>query len=145
MVPADGGETVWARIPGDARNNYIARMEWAANSHEIVVQHLNRAQNTNEVMLVEASSGNAATVYTDRDAAWVDVVDDMLWLEDGERFTWVSEKDGWRHVYIVSRDGGGETLVTPWAMDVESVELIDREGGWLYFIASPDDATQRYL
>ncbi len=145
VVPADGGETVWALIPGDARNNYIARMEWAANSHEIVVQHLNRAQNTNEVMLVEASSGNAATVYTDRDAAWVDVVDDMLWLEDGERFTWVSEKDGWRHVYIVSRDGGGETLVTPWAMDVESVELIDREEGWLYFIASPDDATQRYL
>ena len=145
VVPADGGETVWARIPGDARNNYIARMEWAANSHEIVVQHLNRAQNTNEVMLVEASSGNAATVHTDRDAAWVDVVDDMLWLDDGERFTWVSEKDGWRHVYIVSRDGGGETLVTPWAMDVESVELIDREEGWLYFIASPDDATQRYL
>lgn len=145
VVSAEGGEPVWARIPGDPRNNYIARMEWAANSEELVVQHLNRAQNTNDVLLVNASSGDAVTVHTDRDGAWVDVVDDMLWLDGGDRFTWVSEKDGWRHVYVVSRDGGSESLVTPWEMDVVSVELIDDEGGWLYFIASAADATQRYL
>jgi dipeptidyl-peptidase-4 len=145
VVSAAGGETVWADIPGDPQNNYIARMEWAASSDEYAVQHLNRPQNTNQVMMVDASTGAARTIHTDRDAAWVDVVDDMLWLNGGRHFTWVSEKDGWRHVYIVSRDGSEETLVTPWDMDVESVQLIDDEGGWLYFIASPDNATQRYL
>ncbi len=145
VVSAAGGETVWADIPGDPQNNYIARMEWAASSDEYTVQHLNRPQNTNQVMMVDASTGAARTIFTDRDAAWVDVVDDMLWMDGGERFTWVSEKDGWRHVYVVSRDGSDETLVTPWDMDVESVQLIDDEGGWLYFIASPDNAAQRYL
>jgi dipeptidyl-peptidase-4 len=145
VVSADGGETVWADVPGDPQNNYIARLEWAASSDEYTIQHLNRPQNTNQVMMVDASTGAARTIHTDRDAAWVDVVDDMLWLNGGRYFTWVSEKDGWRHVYIVSRDGSEETLVTPWDMDVESVQLIDDEGGWLYFIASPDNAAQRYL
>jgi dipeptidyl-peptidase 4 len=145
VVPAGGGPTVWADVPGEPRNNYIARMEWAANSDEVVIQHLNRAQNTNDLVLIDAATGASHTMYTDRDDAWVNVVDDMLWMDDGARFTWVSEKDGWRHVYVVSRDGSGETLVTPWEMDVISVELIDDEGGWLYFIASPENRGQRYL
>jgi dipeptidyl-peptidase-4 len=145
VVPADGGETVWAELEGDPRNNYIARMEWAASSDQYVIQYLNRPQNTNQVILVDAVTGETRTVYTDRDDAWVDVVDDMLWMDDGARFTWVSEQDGWRHVYVVPRDGSGAELVTPWPMDVVSVELIDDRNGWLYFIASPDNATQRYL
>jgi dipeptidyl-peptidase-4 len=145
VVSADGGETVWARLEGDPRNNYIARMEWAASSDEYVIQYLNRPQNTNQVMLVDAATGAARTVHTDRDGAWVDVVDDMLWMDGGERFTWVSEKDGWRHVYVVSRDGSEERLVTPWDMDVVSIQLIDHAGGWLYFIASPENPTQRHL
>jgi len=145
VVSAGGGETVWADLEGDPRNNYIARMEWAASSDEYLIQYLNRPQNTNEMMLVEAATGAARTVYTDRDDAWVDVVDDLLWMDGGERFTWVSERDGWRHVYVVSRDGSEQRLVTPWEMDVVSVELIDDEDGWLYFIASPENATQRYL
>jgi dipeptidyl-peptidase-4 len=104
-----------------------------------------RAIRHHQVILVDAFTGEAQTIYTDRDEAWVDVVDDMLWMDGGARFTWVSEKDGWRHVYVVSRDGSQERLVTPWPMDVISVELIDDESGWLYFIASPGNATQRYL
>ena len=145
VVPADGGETVWADLEGDPRNNYIARLEWAAGSDEYVIQYLNRPQNTNQVMLVDAATGAAHTVYTDRDDAWVDVVDDMLWMDGGSRFTWVSERDGWRHVYAVSRDGSEQVLLTPWDMDIVGVELIDDAGGWLYFIASPDNPTQRYL
>lgn len=145
VVPAEGGETVWARLDGDPRNNYIARMEWAASSDEYTVQYLNRPQNTNRVVMVDAGTGAARTIYTDTDEAWLEVVDDMLWMDDGESFTWVSEKDGWRHVYVISRDGADEKLVTPWEMDVVSVQLIDEEGGWLYFAASPDNATQMYL
>lgn len=145
VVSASGGETVWAQIPGDPRNNYLPRMEWAASSDEYIVQHMNRAQNTNRLMLVDAQTGASRVTYTDTDEAWVDVVNDMLWMDSGQRFTWVSERDGWRHVYVVERDGSDETLVTPWPFDVVSVELIDAERGWLYYIASPETGTQRYL
>ncbi len=145
VVSADGGETVWINLPGDPRNHYIARMEWAAGSEEIVLQRLNRLQNTNEVILGDAENGEARTILTERDEAWVDVVDYLQWLEGGGSFTWVSERDGWRHVYIASRSGEELCLITPGEFDVISIQNIDEEGGWLYYIASPDNPGQRYL
>ncbi|HIF38615.1 MAG TPA: S9 family peptidase, partial [Gemmatimonadetes bacterium] len=144
-VSSFGGETVWAEIPGDPRNNYIARMDWAADSEEFAIQRLNRAQNTNQVVLVNTFTGEAHTVFRDKDDAWLDVVDDMYWLDGGKRFTWVSEKDGWRHVYVIDRDGSNEQIITPWDMDVISLELIDEENGWLFFLASPEDPGRRFL
>jgi dipeptidyl-peptidase-4 len=145
VVSAGGGPTTWFAIEGDPRNNYIARMEWAASSDEIIVQYLNRLQNTNRVLLGTAETGAVRTVFTDTDEAWLDVVDDLRWLDDGGRFTWVSERDGWRRVYIVSRDGETLTPVTPPEIDVMSVELINEADGWLYYMASPDNAAQSYL
>ncbi len=145
IIPSVGGQTVWLDTPGDPSNSYLARMEWAASSDEVIVQHLNRLQNTNQVLLGDVRTGATRTVFTDRDETWVDVVDDLRWMEDGGTFTWVSESDGWRHVYLVSRDGGDVRLATPASFDAISVELIDVEGEWLYYMASPDDATQRFL
>ena len=105
VVPAAGGATRWLDIAGDPRNHYIARMDWAASSGEVILQRLNRLQNTIEVMLGDARTGAVRTVLTERDSAWVDVVDDLRWLDGGKQFTWVSERDGWRHLYAVSRDG----------------------------------------
>ena len=102
VVSADGGEPVWLDVPGDPRQNYIARLEWAASSDEVVLEHLNRAQNTLQVMLGDARTGRTRTVLTERDSAWVDVVDDLRWIDGGKRFTWISERDGWRHLYVVS-------------------------------------------
>jgi dipeptidyl-peptidase-4 len=145
VVSADGGATLWFQVPGDPRNNYIARMDWAGNSSAIVIQHINRLQNTDEVMLGDPATGAMRTVLTERDSAWVDVVDDMRWLKGGEQFTWVSEQSGWRQVYVVPREGGPMQLVTTGAFDVESVLQIDERSGWVYYIASPENATQRYL
>jgi dipeptidyl-peptidase-4 len=111
VVDANGGKTRWLETPGDPRNTYIARMEWAANSTKVVLQHFNRLQNTLQLMLGDAKSGKVRTILTDQDSAWVDVVDDMRWLDGGKRFTWVSERDGWRHMYNVARDGSDPRLI----------------------------------
>lgn len=145
VVSTGGGPTVWMNIAGDPRNNYIPWMEWAANSDEVVIQHLNRLQNTNRVMLGDVVTGDTRTIHTERDDAWLDVVTDFRWLEGGARFTWVSERNGWRHVYLISRSGDEVTPVTHGDFDCISIQRIDEEGGWLYFIASPDDPIRRYL
>jgi len=145
IVSLDNGKTTWMSVPGDPRNNYIARMEWAASSEEVLIQHLNRLQNTNELMLCNAGSGAVKTIYTDRDKAWVEVCNDILWLEGGKAFTFVSEKEGWNNVYIISRDGSKIQNITPGNYDVISVQAIDDKGGYVYFIASPENAIQRYL
>jgi len=145
VVNANGGETVWIKIPGNLRNNYIARMDWAASSNEIVIQHLNRKQNQNEVMLGNARTGEVKTILTETDEAWIDINDDLNWLKNGKEFTWVSERDGWRHIYLISRDGAKTKLLTLGNYDVIDVQSIDEEGGWIYFMASPENAAQRYF
>jgi dipeptidyl-peptidase 4 len=154
MVSADGGNPVWLDVPGDPRNNYIARLEWAASAGEVVLEHLNRAQNTLEVMLGDVSTGKTRTVYTERDSAWVDVVDDLRWIDGGKRFTWISERDGWRHLYVISRDGSKTRLVTRGAFDLHNPESafgaryvvgVDSAAGWVYYTASPENPTQLYL
>lgn len=145
VVNSTGGATTWFKIPGDPRNNYIPKMEWAASSEQVVIQHLNRLQNTNTVMLGNAADGSVQTVLVERDDAWVDVHDDLKWLDNGERFTWLSERDGWRHLYLVSRDGKDVKLLTPGDFDIVSIQSIDDKKGWVYYIASPENPTQRYL
>jgi dipeptidyl-peptidase-4 len=145
VVEAAGGETRWMRVPGDPRDTYIARMDWAADSDSLVLQHLNRLQNENEVLLADATSGAVRRVHRDESTSWVDVVDDLAWLDGGREFLWVSEKDGWRHAYGVDRNGGGDRLITRFDADITEVVGTDAAERWLYVIASPDDATQRYL
>jgi len=145
VVSAGGGATVWCDVPGDLRDNYIPRMEWSGNGEEVAIQRMNRKQNTNHVMLCDSVDGSIRTVLTETDAAYLDAIDDWIWLDGDERMTWISERTGWRHIYTVDRTSGELIPVTSGDWEVESVELIDEDGGWIYFIASPENATQRYL
>ena len=145
VVSIEGGETRWFELEGDPRNHYIARMNWAANSDEILFQRLNRFQNTIWLMKGDIRNGKVETILTERDKTWVNVVNDLHWLDDGKSFTWMSERDGWTHIYFVSRDGEKVRCLTPGEYDLVNLQSIDEEGGWVYFIASPDNPTQRYL
>jgi dipeptidyl-peptidase 4 len=145
VVKADGGPTVWLKVDGDPRNNYIPRMEWADNSTEVVFQYLNRLQNRLSVMMGDARTGGTRTILADSDSTWLDVVDDMQWFEGGKRFTWMGEDEGWYHAWMASRDGQHKSVITRGSFDVTNIAYIDGENGWLYFIASPENATQRYL
>ena len=145
VVDVEGGETRWMAVPGDPRDNYIARMDWAGNSNELAIEHLNRLQNTNDVLIADRASGAVHSIFQDKDAAWVDVMPEITWLHNGADFLWLSERDGWRHAYLVSRDGSRVQLITHGNFDVISLGRADDKGGWLYFSASPENATQRYL
>ena len=157
VVSADGGPTRWFEIAGDPRNNYLPRMEWAG-ADEVVIQQLNRRQDTNILMMGDARTGKVRPVLTEKDEAWVDIAwgdidwdktgiarGDVEWVENGKRFLWASERDGWRHIYSVARDGSDVKLITPGNYDVISVERVDAQNGWIYYLASPENATQRYL
>lgn len=146
VVPAAGGATVWMEVPGNPRENYIARLEWAASPDEVAIRRLNRLQNTLEIMLGDATTGQVRTIHTERDSAWVDLrVELMEWLDDGREFAWISEADGWRHAYVIARDGSERRLITPGEFDILEVVGVDEEDGWLYYLASPEDPAQCHL
>ena len=145
IVPADGGDTLWMAVPGDPRDNYIARMGWTKDSAQVAIEHLNRLQNTNDLLLANAATGQVQQIFRDQDPAWVELMGEIKWVHEGQEFLWLSERDGWNHAYLVSRDGKRVQLLTPGDYDVESISGLDEKNGWLYFMASPDNATQAYL
>ncbi|MGE9311863.1 DPP IV N-terminal domain-containing protein [Niabella sp. CJ426] len=155
VVSLSDAKTQWMNIADDAVwGSYVPRMEWAGNTSELIVQHLNRRQNESNLMLCNAASGAVQTIYTEKDSAWIDIVANWDqdytnggwdWLNGGKEFLWPAEKNGWRHLYRVSRDGKKETLITKGKYDVMDIAAIDEKGGYLYFHASPENATQKYL
>lgn len=145
VVKASGGRTRWIRVSDDPRNHYIPRMAWTPDSKSVILQQLNRLQNTDEVIVADVRTGAGRTVLCEEDDAWVEVCDSLTWLDDGRSFTWLSERDGWQHLYLISHSDGQARLLTPGQSDVMRLERIDEKCGWAYYTASPDYPTQQYL
>jgi dipeptidyl-peptidase-4 len=148
VVNADGkGKVKWMAVPGDPRQNYIARVQWV-DADTLLIQQLNRLENTDNYLLAQAKSGAVHQMWRDHDDAFITIgfggLPEAQPIHDGREFLVVSEKDGWMHVWAIDRSGH-ETLVARGAMDTAGIEGVDEKGGWLYFIASPANATQRYL
>ena len=149
VVDVNTSITAWMNVPGDAVQHYIPRMEWADNSNELILQQLNREQNNSKIFLANVSNGTTALIHTEQAKEWIDAGDgrDPIgwnWIDKGKEFIWLSEKDGWRHMYKISIDGK-ETLLTKGDYDVISFDQLDEANGYIYFTASPDNATQKYL
>jgi dipeptidyl-peptidase-4 len=146
IVSANGGATTWVDdLPGEPRQHYIARIDWTPDSREVVIQRLNRLQNENDLRVADASTGKSHQILREHDDAWVDVEDDFTWLENGSRFLWLSERDGWNRLYAISRDGSKVTPLSAPGADVIRVVDVDTKGEWVYYTAAPTNPTQRQL
>ncbi len=145
VVDINSSKTTWTKLPNNSRQMYIPRMNWSGNSKQILVQHVNRKQDTNHLYLADISNGSVTLVMTEQEQTFLDFVDDARWLDDGESFIWTSERSGWRHLYRISRDGKTIKNLTNGEFDITAIKAIDQENGWLYFMAAPNNVTQRYL
>ena len=149
VVSAAGGET-----PGSQsrrpRDNYIAFMEWAGNSRQIVLQaNSNRLQNTVHVHAVQnphVRARSCTPILTEHDDAWLDLQDELRWTQTTERVP-VAQRARRLATHLPRRPRRQDaTLVTPGDFDV--IQLAgDRPASRaaVYFLASPDNATQKYL
>lgn len=144
-------------IDGDKRENYLPRMEFVPGTNTLLVQQMNRAQNTNKlwrfclpekktVAFDGKACANGSILTEDKDEAWVETNDNIHFLKGNAFFTFTSERDGWRHVYRVTMDGKTWECITKGDFDVVSEVAYDEKRGLLYFIAAdPGMATERYL
>ena len=135
-------------IDGDPQQHYITRMEWSG-ANELILQQLDRKQQESKLIYCKVSDGTAATFWAENDDAWVDLNTDnpvgWSWVNQGKDFLWISEKDGWRHIYKISRDGKTVTLLTKGNYDIGTMKAVDEANNFIYFTASPNNATQLYL
>lgn len=144
-INLENKKITWMDIPGDPGNNYLARMDWANSPDELIIQQLNREQNTNKIYFANVLTGKTRVVYTEKVDTWLDVYDNLTWLNNGKEFTWLSDNTGWLHLNRVSGNSGEITPITSGDFEVIQLLEIDQKKGWVYYIASPENATQRYL
>ncbi|WP_417657647.1 S9 family peptidase [Pseudidiomarina aestuarii] len=145
VIPANGGATTWMKVPGNPRQHYLVRMQWAGNSDQLLIQQLTRSQAVNVAFIADADNGSVREVIRETTESWADYVDDPKFINSGAAFTWLSERSGWRHLYRVQPDTGRVTAITRGNWDVIDVLQINEDQGWVYFIASPDTPLERYL
>jgi len=95
-------------------------------------------------------------IQEESDEAWVDLfqignpyeidyTNNFSFLKETNSILWASEKDGWRHLYQVSLEDKQEVLITKGEYDVIDLKHINSKEGYVYYLASPDNATQKYL
>lgn len=149
-------KTTWMKVPGDARQHYIVRMEFIPNTSKLLIQQLNRKQNHSKLYIAEAAKGTTEVIHEESDEAWVDIfkvgnpyaidyTNNFIFLNEHNSILWASEKDGWRHLYQLSLDGKPEKLVTKGDYDVIDLKHVNTDEGYVYYMASPFNATQKYL
>jgi dipeptidyl-peptidase-4 len=128
------------------------------SNNEIFVQQLNRKQNESRIFNCSSSTGDCKEIFLEKESAWIDAEapweinsysldfrHTMKWLKGGKEFLWFSEKSGWRQLYRVNMDGSKETVIGNNNFDVIEMRFFDEGSNQVYFLASPDNATQRYL
>ena len=148
VVDIVGKQAKWLPIETPPEGFYLGQVEWAGNSTEILVETMSRFRDKREFLLVTLE-GQITKIYSETNAAWAESAQGknsgLTWVRNGEAFIVVTEKDGWRHAFLYSRDGKELSLLTPGEYDIIDRGIVDERGGWYYFYASPENGTQRYL
>jgi dipeptidyl-peptidase-4 len=148
VVDCSGEHLQWLAIAAPAEGFYLGQVAWAGNSDEVLVETLSRFRDTRDFLLAKVT-GEVQRIYHETNDAWAvesqGKNSGLTWIRDGAAFVVLSEKDGWRHAFLCSRDGQEAALLTDGEYDIIDRVAIDEEGGWYYFYASPEDGTQKFL
>ncbi len=121
---------------------YIARINYSPNGL-LAAQLLNRHQNVLDFYYIN-SNGEATIAFTEKDAAYIDVTDDLTFLKDGS-FLWTSEKDNWRHIYLYDAEGKEKLQITKGNWDVTSYYGYDDKSKRIYFQSTEDGSINRSI
>src|SRR5207247_675717 len=131
VVDAEGGSPRWVELP-QAKDGYIARVDWTPKSDAVLVQVLDRAQDRLTLLSVDPATGKAAVVFEETSPAWIDVNHDLRVLRDG-RILWRSARSGFEHLSLYAPATHAWTQVTTGAWNVDAVEGVDEDAGIVFF------------
>lgn len=146
IADVEEGNVCWLPIESPDEGFYLGQVAWAGE--ELLIERLSRFRDTREFFLT-SHDGRMRRIYRETNSAWAigsqGLSLGLKWIRGGEAFVVVSEKDGWRHAFLYTREGKEQCVLTPGEYDIIDKAALDEEGGWYYFFASPDNGTEKYL
>lgn len=153
LIDLKTDQKTWIPFDGDPRSYYIPGVQWV-NDDLLLIQQLNRHQNELTVWTYVPSEMKLKKVYVEKEETFVDLMypdltsdiwssNDLTLTDDGASFLRMTETDAWRHIYKVGISDGQKLLVTPFDYDIASMRVPAKNN--VYYVASPENGTQRYL
>ena len=138
------GKTVKADTGGEA-DIYFPRIKWTLDANKLCIFKMNRHQNELELLLTNASTGATSVMLKEENKYYIDITDDMTFLEDGKCFIWTSEKDGYNHIYMYELNGKLKRQLTKGNFDVTSLYGVDEKRKLIYFQSAADSPLERHV
>ncbi|MGH9406607.1 MAG: S9 family peptidase [Terriglobia bacterium] len=158
VVAVSGGESGSYALPSG--DEYIVpSFTWTPDSQSVCFLTLNRDQTRETVHLWDGHNGQAGQTpeanddpVVERDPDWIDNVEPPQFIAGGKQFLWLSERDGWNHLYLYMRDGhlvkklteGNWMIDHPVFTNAPSFQ-VDQATGWVYFESTDPDPRERQI
>lgn len=134
------------------KGGYIPRLYWTSVPGQLAVVHLNRAQTHLKLFFCKAKTGDMKLITEEKSEAWIDVFDFFagimhlfLFPEDRQEFFWISDRDGWSHIYRYDYEGNLINQVTQGAWEVVIVNAVDNKNNTIYYTSTEDSPLERQL
>ncbi len=145
VIATNGGRTRWLDL-GDTRNDYlIARVTWTPDSERLYVMRPNRIQNHLDLLAVDAGSGRVTKVLEESDPYWVNLAEEPRWVKAGAQFLWLSERDGFEHIYLYASDGTLLRQLTRGSFEVTGISTVDEKSGRVFYTSSETSPVERQV
>lgn len=136
--------TVWMDV-GEETDQYIPRINWTKSSGTLAIRRMNRLQNKQDLMLADVNSGETETIKTETSDAWIDINDNLTFLENGEQFIYLSEESSYNHIYLYDMSGELVRQVTGGDWEVTNYLGYNESNERIYYISTEDSPLERHL
>ncbi len=137
-------KTTWMDV-GSENDQYIPRINWTKDPEVLAIRRMNRLQNKQDLMLADVNTGDTEIIKTETSDAWVDVNDDLKFLENGEQFIYVSEESGYNHIYLYDMSGEKIRQITKGNWEVTNYLGYDKSSNKIYYVSTEESPLQRHL
>jgi dipeptidyl-peptidase-4 len=151
VVAADGDSLRWMDI-GEDTDIYLARVDWFPDADFLAVQRQSRDQQTLELLKVDVRSGKSRVLLTETSDTWINLHNELAFLESSPHFIWSSERSGHAHLYLYSNDGelvrpltSGNWDVADGARGRSALLQVDEDGGRIFVTGTLDSPTERNI
>lgn len=136
----------------DLEGGYIPRIYWTARPNTLAILWTNRIQDHMRIWFVDVVTGEKNMVIEERGKGWIDIYDFFAGIEDLayfpddiEEFFWVSERDGWAHIYRFDYSGNLLNQVTKGEFEVKGINSIDTKSRTLLYVSTEVSPVEQNL
>jgi len=130
---------------GEETDQYIPRIRWMADPEYLCIFRLNRLQNKLELLRTDYKTGKSEVFYTEENKYYLDekLFDSFTFLKNGKEMAFMSERDGWQHIYLLDLSSGNLHQVTSGQYDDAAISGIDETNRLVYFQSAESSPLRR--